>query len=76
MDELIATVNSKQAERAEAERNRRKEKDCKVILQSSALVGMGFLILGAMWLPVLAIPASWCAFTAAVVVADRHIRRK
>lgn len=76
MDELIATVNSKQAQRTEAERNRRKEKECKVIYQVSALVGLAGLILASMWLPILAVPVSWGVFTAAVVVADRHIRRK
>lgn len=76
MDEVIAVVNNKQAQRTEAEQNRRKEKDCKVIYQVSALAGLGGLILGSMWLPVLAIPVSWIMFTAAVVVADRHIRRK
>lgn len=76
MDEVIAVVNSKQAKRTEAEQNRRKEKDCKVIYQVSALVGLGCLILVSMWLPVLAVPVSWGVFTAAVVVADRHIRRK
>lgn len=80
MDEVIAVVNSKQkeADRAvvmEAER-RRKKKDCKVIYQVSALAGLACLILASMWLPILAVPVSWGVFTAAVVVADRHIRRK
>ena len=76
MDDVIAVVNSKQAQRTEAERNHRKEKDCKVIYQVSALAGLAGLILASMWLPILAVPVSWGVFTAAVVVADRHIRRK
>ena len=76
MDEVIKLVNSKQAQRTEVKESRRKEKDCKAIYQVSALAGLGGLILASMWLPILAIPVSWGVFTAAVVVADRHIRRK
>lgn len=76
MDDVIAVVNSKQAQRTEAEHNRRKKEDCKVIYQVTALAGLSGLILGTMWLPILAVPVSWGVFTAAVVVADRHIRRK
>lgn len=76
MDEVIKLVNDKQALRSASVRNHRKEKDCKVIYQVSALAGLAGLILASMWLPILAVPVSWGVFTAAVVVADRHIRRK
>lgn len=76
MDDVIAVVNSKHAERTEVERNHRKEKDLQAIYQVSALAGLAGLILASMWLPILAVPVSWGVFTAAVVVADRHIRRK
>lgn len=76
MDELINVVNSKQAKTAESQKNRRKEQECRVIYQVSTLVGLGGLVLGAMWLPVLAIPVAWIMFTSAVVVADRYLRRK
>lgn len=76
MDELINTVNNKQKIRAEAEEHRKKREDCKVIYKTSALAGFGLLILAAYWMPILAIPAAWVTFAAAVVVADRHLRHK
>lgn len=76
MDELINTVNNKQKIRAEAAEHRKKREDCKVIYKASALAGFGLLILAAHWIPVLAIPAAWIPFAAAVVVADRHLRHK
>ena len=76
MDELIDIVNNKQEARAEAAEHRKKREDCKVIYKASALTGFGLLILAAHWIPVLAIPAAWIPFAAAVVVVDRHLRHK
>lgn len=76
MDEVINVVNAKQAKKAGAEKNRRKEQDCQMMRRVAAIAALGGVTLAAAWLPILAFPCAWILFTAAVVVADRHIRRK